>query len=176
MKIPENNKPGTLSMFIAILQVIFIVSGCSAVQQTYGISETDLSWIKLGMQRSEIEAKLELEIVMEANDLFGNTVTYEFNRGYYPPAHDSPLWWPAAAVGWETLNLFSLGARSYWERKCQKSLLKLSYDTNNVLIEAREQLVDLNITRAGTRAICDRIRTHLIPSTLAIDSNIENEP
>jgi hypothetical protein len=68
MKILENNKPGTLSMFIAILQVIFIVSGCSAVQQTYGISETDLSWIKLGMKRSEIEAKLELGIVMEAKD------------------------------------------------------------------------------------------------------------
>ena len=159
-----------LSRLIAILLVALNASGCSAIQQTYGIRETDLSWIKRSMHRAEIESKLDLEIIKEVHGLHGTTVIYKFNRGYRPPAHDSSYWWPVAAVGWETINLMSLGAVSFWERECQRALLELSYGPDGTLIGASEQMMVEPIRlNAGTKETCDRIRAHLKPSTLAID-------
>jgi hypothetical protein len=175
MKNIDTSNDTSLSRLAAILQLMLIVAGCSAIQQTYGISATDLTWIKVGMPRTEIEAKLGPGVIANAPKESGATVKYEFDRGYHPPAHDSPFWWPAAAVGWETMNLGSLGTRSYWERECQKSLLELHYDAAGVLVGAREEMVvDVESLRRGTQDICDRIRGHLLPSTLDVDEKCKS--
>lgn len=160
--IPRRAKTGALLLFFLVL------TGCSALQQTYGIPATDLSWLKRGLPRTGVESRLGPGEVSAADPQAGATVRYEFNRGYHPPARDNPLWWPVAAVGWESLNLGSLGTRSYWERECQKARLEIRYTTDDLLAGASEQLPDLDKLRRGTQDICDRIRAHLLPSTLDI--------
>ena len=148
---------------------ICLLSGCSAIQQTYGISATDLSWIKLGMTRTQIEAKLGSGKVQDIPNESGARVIYQFDRGYRPPPNDPPLWQPVAAVGWEAMNLISFGSRSYWERECQRSTLAVHYDADSLLIAVKEEMVDLGrIGQSGTRDICNRIRHNLIPSTLDV--------
>lgn len=122
------------------------------------------------MTRAEIEARLGPEADSSELTEDGTTVRYYFDRGYHPPAHDNPLWWPLAAAGWEAMNLGSLGTRSYWERQCQRALLELRYDPAGQLVGAGAQLSDLGWLNRGAQEICDRIRSHLRPATLDIKS------
>ena len=79
---------------ICLLSVVLaFVSGCSAVQQTYGIPATDLSWIRFDMAQSYIEERLG-----QPDETRSLEVEYEFDRGYVPPARDKPLMWPYASA------------------------------------------------------------------------------
>lgn len=149
--------------------LVFLLFGCSAVQQSFGINATDLSWIKLGMQRTEIETILGRGEIKNSTNGFGEAVIHEFDRGYIPPKHKRPLLVPATALGWEAMNLLSLGSRSYWERECQRAKLELYYDQMNILVRAKEYMVDQGNLNSGTRDICNRIRHNLAPSTLSVN-------
>ncbi len=142
----------------ALLVILALVSGCSAVQQTYGIPATDLSWIRFDMAQSDIEERLG-----QPQDPRSLQTMYEFNRGYAPPARDNPLMWPLAAVGWELLNLLSLGTQSASNRACQRARLYLTYNPSGRLMAARQALVDLGGWLEG---FCNRTRANLEPSTL----------
>jgi len=152
--------------------LFLLLSGCSAINQTFGISPTDLSWIKLGMEKTQIENRLGQGQTRDVQDNSKTRIIYTFDRGYHPPSQSPALWKPIEAVGWEAMNLGSLGARSYWERECQRSILELHYDKNSRLIYASEGLIDLgNIGTSGTRQICNRVRFNLAPSTLDVDAS-----
>lgn len=142
----------------ALFVILAFVSGCSAVQQTYGIPATDLSWIRFDMTRSDIEERLG-----QPQDTRSLQAVYEFNRGYAPPARDNPIMWPPAAVGWELLNLLSLGTQSASDLACQRARLYLTYNSSRHLVAARQALVDLGRRIEG---FCNRIRANLELSTL----------
>ena len=41
-----------------VLIVLCVASGCSAVEQTYGIDADDLSWVVPGIRREPVEERL----------------------------------------------------------------------------------------------------------------------
>ena len=144
--------------------VLAFVSGCSAVQQTYGIPATDLSWIRFDMAQSYIEERLG-----QPDETRSLEVEYEFDRGYVPPARDNPLMWPFAAVGWEVLNLMSLGTKSASDRACQRARLYLTYNSLGRLVAARQAFIDVG---EGMEGFCNRIRANLEPSTLQLEAAV----
>lgn len=146
----------------ALFVIVALVWGCSAVQQTYGISATDLSWIRFDMAQSDVEDRLG-----PPKDPRSRQAVYEFNRGYAPPVRDNPVMWPLAAVGWEVLNLMSLGTQSASDRTCQRARLYLTYNASGRLVAARQALLDLGREIEG---FCNRTRANLEPSTLQLES------
>jgi len=161
-------KYGRLRVLLRILILVSLgltLCSCSAAQQTYGIRPTDLSWVRLATHRDAIEAKLGTGKSVVSRD----AATFEFNRGYRPPVHGKPLFWPVAAAGWETLNLLSIGSRSYWEHRCQRAMLEVKFDSANRLVSAQESMIDLGGLNTGTNDICERIRANLSPPTLPLN-------
>ena len=151
-----------------VLIVLCVASGCSAVEQTYGIDADDLSWVVPGIRRELVEERLGTPESTEA--LVSLTIaTYSFNRGYKPPAHDSPAWWPVAAVGWGLQDLLTLGAIYGITRHCQRADLDFKYDSTGKVVDVLERLQSTPLYQArhgAARWICERTRANLLPSTL----------
>jgi len=157
------------SLLAGIFILIIFVAGCAAIQETHGISPTDLSSLYFGMEQSEVEKIVGNPITEPETEDYGYSAVYRFNRGYLPPDEHKI----SRAVFLEFFNIWSIGASSLHTYNHQKALLDVEYDKDGRLINASESMeVDCSSLSCGAACIrhdCYVMQNnYLYPSTLPL--------
>jgi len=154
------------------------LTGCATQKAYIGHEATDLSGIKLGLSRSELESRLGPP---ERTDVEGGQVRawYVYDRGYVGTLEDKSslekLGWAPVMMWGEMVSLGVAGWMTVCATPCQKGHLIVTYGPEGNLVTATEQFLpddhpDVSTCRSsGVRAdhgVCWGVRERIRPSSL----------
>ena len=136
---------------LCVLAVVLSSTGCFGPIAAYGIKETDLSWVKVGIHYTSVEGHLGVPISSELTE-GGSRSVYVYNRGFIPPKEQEGEGAQAGAlVVGVAVDLLTVGmagaALTMCVDTCQLGHLEVHYDDAGKLLSAR----DLGAAPAGER-------------------------
>ena len=155
---------------------------CASHKAYLGHAATDLSALKVGQDRAEVDRRLGAQDRTESSEE-GSTVWYVYDRGYVGTLEDKSA---AEKVGWAPIlawgEMVSLGLAGWMTAcatPCQKGWLKVDYDLADQLTDASEEFLPADHPGVaecagsavrGEIAVCAGVRERVRPSSLDLES------
>ena len=169
----------SLASSVAVVLVAVFVTGCATKRAYTGHPASDLSVVKVGATRADVETALGQPEKVE-NREGALTAWYIYDRGYTGnletiSAGEKLAWAPVMAFG-ELVSLGLAGWMTACAAPCQKGSLMVRYDGDGRVVGAVESFLPddhpwvtdcaLSPVR-GNIALCQGVREQVRPSSLA---------
>lgn len=161
-----------------MMAVSVCLAGCASKGAYVGHSATDLSGIKPGLPRTDVERILGPSARTEVG-IPGLRAWYVYDRGYVGTLEEKSAlekvgWAPILAWG-EMVSLGVAGLMTVCATPCQKGFLTVTYGPDNGVVSASEQYLpddhpEVSACRSsGVRAdhgVCAAVRERVRPTSL----------
>lgn len=125
-------------ILLLILTTTFILS-CSTYRVQVGVPATDLSWIRIGQSREEVEDRLGSPL-KEGMTVDGFKAVYDYDKGWKPPAERDTDMRPVGLIGGLAADIYTLGGLpiNILVKHCQKGMLHVMYDDSYKIFAVKE--------------------------------------